>query len=55
MSLILKIWNPSAGHRLPQLLGLLLPEEQRAPRDTLKIETFIFLLNCSFVRANGYS
>lgn len=22
MSLILKIWNPSAGHRLPQLLGL---------------------------------
>lgn len=54
MSLILKIWNPSAGHGLPQLLGVLLPGEQRTPRNTLKMEIFIFLLDLSFAYANGY-
>lgn len=54
MSLVLKIWSPAAGRGLPQLLGLLLPGEQRAPGNTLKMETFIFLLNLSFVCANGY-
>lgn len=54
MSLILKTWNPSAGHGFPPLLGLLLPGEQSTPRNTLKMKTFIFLLNLSFVCASVY-
>lgn len=38
----------------PQLLGLLLPGEQRTPRSMLRMETFIFLLNPRFVCANRH-